>query len=612
MEEFIGKIWHKLITGYASKDHLDAIVTLDDIKPEVAIFFRAMGGDGGLKVEASEATKTDAKRSLAQKIAGTHTTVELAWRDQETLFLPIQIALFDSAKLNRDLYLWLAAMAAEQTWIKSDPRWSVYNQNLIVALLKRFPGLKPRYQRLVQAQIKIRPELANLKKEDAHLEQTIQQALLKPGSVKALPGANQAPQAVYLWLHPQPPNILPPVAPKNTDDNEDDNEGEAKDVEQTRRFKAKHDELPEKDEGMFGIRAETLFTWTEYIKLDRATEEDEDDNAIQIAEDLDHLSIASDTTNKGSRLRFDLDLPASDFDDIRLTKGILLPEWDYKKATMVKDFCCIQPMIARDASDCSLPSHLQASAKKVRSQFEGLVQTRAWISQQNDGTEIDIDAYCNFLADKKTGKEAHSEGLYKQYRPANRDLASLLLADLSLSTDAAANNDQRVIDVIRDSLYLFSEALNNTGDQFSIYGFSSKKRDHVRFHTIKTFSENYNNKIRGRIEAIKPGYYTRMGAAIRHASKLLEKQAASRQILFILTDGKPNDLDHYEGRYGIEDTKMAIIEAKKMGLYPFCITIDKQANEYLPYLFGPRNYVVIKRPDELPTRLPALYAQITV
>ncbi len=117
--------------------------------------------------------------------------------------------------------------------------------------------------------------------------------------------------------------------------------------------------------------------------------------------------------------------------------------------------------------------------------------------------------------------------------------------------------------------------------------------------------------MRGRIEAIKPGYYTRMGAAIRYGTELLVKQPATRQLPLILTDGKPNDLDRYEGRYGVEDTRMAIYEARQAGLHPFCITIDKKASEYLPHLFGPGGYVVIRRPDELPTQLPMLYAQIT-
>jgi len=102
-----------------------------------------------------------------------------------------------------------------------------------------------------------------------------------------------------------------------------------------------------------------------------------------------------------------------------------------------------------------------------------------------------------------------------------------------------------------------------------------------------------------------------MGAAIRYASQLLIAQASTQNLLLILTDGKPNDLDKYEGRYGIEDTRMAVIEAEKMGLRPFCVTIDEQAEDYLPYLFGQQSYMVIRNAEELPRKLPRLYLRLT-
>ena len=52
-------------------------------------------------------------------------------------------------------------------------------------------------------------------------------------------------------------------------------------------------------------------------------------------------------------------------------------------------------------------------------------------------------------------------------------------------------------------------------------------------------------------------------------------------------------------------------EARRMGLTPFCVTIDREAGSYLPWLFGPAGFCVIRKPEELPRRLPMLYAQLT-
>ena len=56
-----------------------------------------------------------------------------------------------------------------------------------------------------------------------------------------------------------------------------------------------------------------------------------------------------------------------------------------------------------------------------------------------------------------------------------------------------------------------------------------------------------------------PRGYTRAGAAIRHAAALLERQPAAHRLLLIISDGKPNDIDGYEGLSGVEDTRQAII-----------------------------------------------------
>jgi nitric oxide reductase NorD protein len=56
---------------------------------------------------------------------------------------------------------------------------------------------------------------------------------------------------------------------------------------------------------------------------------------------------------------------------------------------------------------------------------------------------------------------------------------------------------------------------------------------------------------------------------------------------------------------------MAIMEARKLGLRPFCVTIDNEANDYLPHLFGAGAYAVIRKAEDLPKELPILYAQMT-
>jgi nitric oxide reductase NorD protein len=384
-------------------------------------------------------------------------------------------------------------------------------------------------------------------------------------------------------------------------------------VKSRRKHSAERTDMPNgKDGFLMMFRAESLFSWTEYINVNRPQDEEDDlESAAQAAEDMDSMTVARDSETSAAKLRFDLDLPPAGEDDTPLGEGISLPEWDYKKQLLQPDYCRLQEVVSQQIEPCELPPQLRRTAKRLRNQFQALAPTRTWLKGQQEGEEIDLDAWVRQEADLLSGTHPDNRGVYRAQVNQQRDLACLLLADLSLSTDAYASDHARVIDVIRDSLFLFSEALSATGDRFAMYGFSSLKRGNVRFNHLKSFNERYDSAARGRIAAIKPGYYTRMGAAIRHATALLAAQPQRQRLLLLLTDGKPNDLDRYEGRYGIEDTRMALHEARQQGLRPFCVTIDIEANEYLPHLFGAGGYAVIRKPEDLPKELPLLYAQMT-
>lgn len=610
MEEWVGKVWHRFITGMASREHAASAVGLEQVRTQVTIMFRALGGDGGLKIDVATPTAHGARRRWLERVAGIGTEVELAWRDEQTLRLPVKIALFAERALNRELYLWLAALAAVADEHTYSSDWLRDNQRNVQRVLQRYPGLKPLYQRLVEAHLAQRPAPDSLSASEQARETALRQALSQPGSVIMPVSSVITAYPVHLWLNPAPPNSA--VCARATDDadQQDDESRESRDASQ-RKHRAKHEEMPDGRDGLLAIRFENMMGQAEYVKVDRTTEDDELDTAAEAANTIDDMALARDARPMAGHLRLDLDLPSAEYDDIMLGEGIPLPEWHWRKQQMQPDYVRLQPMMARNVSAQPMPEHLLPTAKRLRRQFAALAHSRHWLRGQPDGCELDLDAWFDYQSERRSGGQIDTPGLYRDLRVSQRDMACLLLADLSLSTDAYVNNHARVIDVIRDSLQLFSEALTASGDMHAIYGFSSRKRSHVRFHILKDFDERTTDQVRGRIQAIKPGYYTRMGAAIRHASDLLVRQPARRQLLLILTDGKPNDLDQYEGRYGVEDTRMALIEARKRGLVPFCVTIDKQAGSYLPHIFGAGNFTVLRRPEDLPRQLPGLYARLT-
>lgn len=623
MEEWVGKLWHRWITKAAGGHYPDAAVALKTMERPLAIFFRALGGDAGLRVAAATADAYGDRRTWLARVAGSGERLSFARRDENTLRLPPQLDAFPDPALNRDLYYWLAAQAAcldrlpaEMT--RPEIGYLRRNQAATLLALATWPGLASRYRRLVAAYLPERLPPGKMPPDEAERERAIRRALEDPGSVDVLPEVSAKappPQPVLLWLQWQDTTDTADNRRQREDggsEGSEQSEGGARDASQD-AHRAEQVEAPKEKHGMLiFFRAESLLSVAEFLRVNRSVDDDPDPNAEDAARAMEQLALAENDDNEriASRIRFDLDLPSAAEDDIPLGEGIPLPEWDYRKQSMQPDHVRLQEMASRHAEPTPLPERLRRTARRLHQQFSAIQPGRRWLKAQPDGSELDLDAVVRATTDRKSG--LHSSGqLHLSLEKRERDLACLVLADLSLSTDTWVSSEARVIDVIRDALLLFGETLRSTGDRFAICGFSSVRRSQVRFHRLKEFAEPFNDAVRGRVQAIRPGYYTRMGAAIRRASQLLAEEAASRRILLILSDGKPNDLDLYDSRYGIEDTRAAVHEARRLGLIPFCLTIDREGGGYLPHLFGPTGYAIVRSPEELPQRLPMFYAQLT-
>jgi nitric oxide reductase activation protein len=237
---------------------------------------------------------------------------------------------------------------------------------------------------------------------------------------------------------------------------------------------------------------------------------------------------------------------------------------------------------------------------------EALSILRQWV----EGDEFDYRALLDFALDKKAGLMP-SDRIYIKRVKNQRDVAVLLLVDLSHSTSNLTLESQAsVLDVEKEAIVIFSEALEVVGDTFAIAGFSGTGRLGVDYCWLKNFDEITNDTVRYRIDALAPQRNTRMGAAIRHAATQLEKQPAKVRLLIILGDGFPNDVD-YKKRYAIADTQQALLEAQSKNVYVHAITVNIAADPQLDELYGTIRHSVITDVRELPDRLPWIYGALT-
>lgn len=595
MEEMIGRWWHQAITHVASQGHPQAAVQLKEVEKTIGILFRAGGGASGLRLAPASAQAVGGQRNWLQKMAGSGKRAATAQLEPDVLALPATLSVFDQTHLNRDLYLWLALVSA---CFDNTGDWLADNQRATEQVLQRFPGFAIRYQTLLHAHLAQRPDPHSLSGAAAQIEHTIRLTLAgQPTKGPAVSPKDAG--AVWLWLSASSPGSPSASQPGPTHDPADLRANAVEDKKRRRTQQTLHES--NRHAMVLPFRGEALMSWSEMVQVNRSTDDEDDGNALDAANDMEKLSVAPNGQTLASRVKFDLDLPSASADDLPMGAGIKLPEWDYRKAVLQPDHCLVQVMQTQHCAPFTPALALRQTARQLRRRLETLRDAPRALHGQDSGDDIDLDAWVRFSTDQMGQSDMHTDtpAIYTRRTRSDRSLATLLLADLSLSTDAYATPQARVIDVIRDALFVFGEALHATGDPFAIWGFSSVRRQHVRMQHLKTFEEVWNEASRARVGAIKPGYYTRMGAAIRHATSQLSERPERKRLLMLLTDGKPNDLDVYEGRYGLEDTRQAVREAQACGLTSFCITIDEKAHEYLPVLFGQNGYAMVHRPQDL-------------
>jgi len=286
----------------------------------------------------------------------------------------------------------------------------------------------------------------------------------------------------------------------------------------------------------------------------------------------------------------------------------LYPEWDHRRQHYRKNWCVMREKNVTPVYDDFVPQTLDKHSgliKHLRRTFEAMRDEDRLLKRQVEGDEVDIDALVEALADARDGSEMTDRLLMRMHR-TERNVAVMFMVDMSGSTKGWIN------DAERESLILMCETLETLGDRYAIYGFSGITRKRCELFRIKQFDEPYNDEVQARISGIRPQDYTRMGFAIRHLSNLLNAVEARTKLLITLSDGKPDDyFDGYRSAYGIEDTRQALIEAKRLGIHPFCITIDKEGQEYLPHMYGAVNYVVIDEVRKLPLKVADIYRRLT-
>jgi len=331
-------------------------------------------------------------------------------------------------------------------------------------------------------------------------------------------------------------------------------------------------------------------------------------------------------------------------------KYFFYDEWDFRAGDYRPRWCRIVEYAVGEGTpqyfDQTLAKHA-ALVAQTRRQFE-LLRPEMFrkIKHLLDGEEIDFDAVTDYAVERRSG-HTPTDKVYWRRNKIERDVSVAFLLDMSASTDEEIAKHERryaqdefdddprryfswwmarraqelltppkrIIDLEKESIVLLIKALEAIGDTYGIYGFSGYGRDNVEFYVVKDLEETFSDHTKRRIDKIAPVRSTRMGPAIRHATWKLENRDSKVRILFLVSDGRPQDhgygRDRTEKEYAIHDTHMALLEAKRKGLVPFCLTVDRYGHDYLKQMCADIGYAVVPDIESLPSRITTLYRQLT-
>ncbi len=330
----------------------------------------------------------------------------------------------------------------------------------------------------------------------------------------------------------------------------------------------------------------------EEIKMKYTVRIDDTVHSIYQTDFIENTTIAesAEIDDKGFHLKYD--------------------EWDEKKRKYLPNYCKVYPKTQIKPH----PTYYQNTITKYKSTLVSLRKMLTSVNnkmqsqrRQLQGEEFDLDAITDLYTEVHA-KRTPDERVYLSKRKKDKDIAILLLLDNSLSSDAYAAGN-RVMDVEKEVSILFGEILHEFDIKFSIDGFYSKSRNFTTYTTYKDFDDDWKVS-RNRIGMAEPSGYTRIGPALRHAGARLDKQEAKNKWIILLSDGKPNDFDKYEGKHGLSDIKQALRELNERKINSYALAIEAQAKYYLPYMFGQNHYQILTSPTELIQSLMKLYERI--
>src|SRR5258707_3961228 len=206
-------------------------------------------------------------------------------------------------------------------------------------------------------------------------------------------------------------------------------------------------------------------------------------------------------------------------------RGIVVakyPEWDRAHGVERPEWTTVREVLARPGDPRVVEEALDRAdvlRNRIRRLVRGVRVVRTIrLKRQLDGHDLDVDAMLDAGIALRMRMEPDPR-VFRTTTSKHRDLAVLLLLDISESTRDRLKSGATILDVERLAVAVLAEAMSALGDPFGMLAFASDGRDDVEMTTVKSFEEPYDWACVGRLAALSSGLSTRLGTALLHAGE---------------------------------------------------------------------------------------------
>lgn len=558
-------------------------------------------------------------------------------RGREVL-LPRSIDLSSDPDLNRDVYVVRTAIAAA---LSGNPapigdgqrvgdslaphlllEWLKHCAGLVEGLCSELPMFRERYEAVVEAELASRPAPESLSGR-AEWEERAKQAALRGAqpwneptlSRRLKKSAKKKDTSSDLLVWGRPLRIVSELeggeAADDTPGAVDGSESDGDACDELRVLLLNEDDAKEMPSHVFE-KVETLENWDGGVK--RMDGADDLDDHLEALDEVDLRDLVRGGEQAQAMLRADiaLDIDIPDVQRIAPDEtGIHYDEWDGRKRRYREAWTTVYPTQVGRGAPAWAEEALGRNRRLIEDLTARLIYHRQELRPRNrqmDGEEVDLDAVVDEMAAVAAGHGGNPR-LYVRQAKQRRDVATLVLLDISLSTDSWIQ-DRRVLDVAREAVLVLGEVTDALNDRLRIMAFASHTRNRVRTFDVLDWNEPWRTG-RDRLGALEPQGYTRIGPAIRHATADLRAEDARERLMLIVSDGKPTDYDKYEGKYGVSDVRQAVREAEREGIHVHALAVEAIARDYLPAMVGPGAWHLMPNPSSLSELLTTIYGRLT-